>query len=355
MPAPVGALRRARCVAALLALSLALIGSTTAASPLAAGVGDPIIIRSEPIDQFQKNTDVTRFGALIFLGGLQFSSSDSRLQGISAIRLDDAGNRFIAVTDNGNWLQGRIERDGGKPKGFADATISPLRDLLGRPVRGKAQGDAESLAIDPDGHTAYVGFEQRHRIWAYDLRQLGGGRARDIRQPIPVRELRANKGLEALALAPSGSPLDGAMVAISEHSVDGEGHLFAGIVGKTGGVFKVKRDEKWEVSDGAFMPGGDLLLLERRFEGLFGGLGSRIRRVPGASIRPGALVDGPVVFEADLAEEIDNMEGLDVWQDADGRTRLTLISDDNGSMFQRNILLEFVWSGEGEADQGVGQ
>ena len=146
---------------------------------------------------------------------------------------------------------------------------------------------------------------------------------------------------------------------MAEHSIDEDGNLFAGIVGNRasgrGSIFKVRRDEAWEVSDGDFLPNGDLLLLERKFQGLFGGLGIRIRRIPGKTIVPGALVDGPVVFSADLSDEIDNMEGLDVWQDAAGRTRLTLVSDDNGSIFQRNILLEFVWSGEDAGEGQVGQ
>ncbi|MBP0614025.1 esterase-like activity of phytase family protein [Jiella mangrovi] len=323
------------------------------------GFGEPITIRCETIDRFRKNSNETRFGALTFLGGLQFSSSDGRVHGISALRLTDDGSAFLGVTDNGNWLAGEILRgQGGRPIGFAEATVAPLRDRLGGAIRGKALGDAESLAIDPTGRTAYVGFEQRHRISAYDLRHPGTGKALDVPLPMPVRELRANKGLEALAIAPAHSALAGSLVTVSEHSIDEDGNLFAGIVGKNGGrgsVFKVRRYAKWEVSDGDFLPGGDLLLLERRFEGLFGGLGIRIRKIAADAIRAGALVDGPVVFEADLSDEIDNMEGLDVWQDDRGRTRLTLVSDDNASFFQRNLLLEFVWSEDGPAASIIGQ
>ena len=48
-----------------------------------------------------------------------------------------------------------------------------------------------------------------------------------------------------------------------------------------------------------------------------------------------------MLLEADLAYQIDNMEALDVWQDAAGASRVTLMSDDNHSILQRNILLEF--------------
>jgi hypothetical protein len=56
---------------------------------------------------------------------------------------------------------------------------------------------------------------------------------------------------------------------------------------------------------------------------------------------PGATVNGPVIFEADLGYEIDNLEGIDAHVTADGETVLTLISDDNFSMLQRTLILQF--------------
>ena len=160
--------------------------------------------------------------------------------------------------------------------------------------------------------------------------------------PVPRRELRINRGLETIAKSPKSGPLGGTLVTVAERSIDRDGNLFAAIFeGRRNGIFKVRRDDGWDVSDGAFLPGGDLLLLERRYQGWMTGLGIRIRRIAGGSIRAGALVDGPVIFQADLSDEIDNMEGLDVWTDASGATRLTMVSDDNGSIFQRNLVLEF--------------
>ena len=67
----------------------------------------------------------------------------------------------------------------------------------------------------------------------------------------------------------------------------------------------------------------------------------RIRRIAGGTIRPGAKLDGEILIEADLGQEIDNMEGMAVHQES-GRTIVTLISDDNFSTFlQRTVLLEF--------------
>ena len=53
-------------------------------------------------------------------------------------------------------------------------------------------------------------------------------------------------------------------------------------------------------------------------------------------------MDGPnSSCEADMRDQIDNMEGLDVWQAEDGSTRLSMVSDDNHSIVQRNLYLEF--------------
>ena len=43
-----------------------------------------------------------------------------------------------------------------------------------------------------------------------------------------------------------------------------------------------------------------------------------------------------------MAYQIDNMEAMDVWQRADGFVMVSLMSDDNHSMLQRNLYLEFM-------------
>ena len=68
--------------------------------------------------------------------------------------------------------------------------------------------------------------------------------------------------------------------------------------------------------------------------------------MPLASIKPDALVDGKPLIEADLAYQIDNMEGIAVHRNARGETILTLVSDDNFSVIQRNLLLQFTLVGE---------
>ena len=99
------------------------------------------------------------------------------------------------------------------------------------------------------------------------------------------------------------------------------------------------RDGKLDLTDAAFLPDGDLIVLERHFD-FKTGLDIRIRRFPVSAIRPGATVDGTVLFKADLSEQIDNMEGMAVRVTESGETMLTLVSDDNQNrLLQRTILL----------------
>ena len=47
------------------------------------------------------------------------------------------------------------------------------------------------------------------------------------------------------------------------------------------------------------------------------------------------------VIQVDMSYQIDNMEGLDVWRRDDGALIVSLVSDDNHSILQRNLYLEF--------------
>ncbi|MER0239267.1 esterase-like activity of phytase family protein [Fulvimarina sp. MAC8] len=304
--------------------------------------GAYVTISAKPIETFQKDGDETRFGALSYVGGFSFSAFGSGVAGISGLVVDTDGEGFTAITDIGDWVTGRIARDAsGAPTGLKDVEVEPLTGTDGSALEGKIESDAEGLARR--GDNLLVSFERRPRILSYPVVNKRIVTPAEVPQPIPLYELRANEGLEALAVAPPGSSLSGALITFAEGSIDTNGNLFAAIVdGPQSGIFKIRKDERWDVTDADFLPDGDLLVLERRYDGFTSGLGARIRRVAGNRISPGALVDGDIIFEADLSEEIDNMEGLAIWQDDAGRTRLILISDNNNSFLQRNLLLEFV-------------
>ena len=67
----------------------------------------------------------------------------------------------------------------------------------------------------------------------------------------------------------------------------------------------------------------------------------RIRRIPLAGVKPGALVDGPVVIYADIGYQIDNMEGLAAHRTADRRDRAHARLRRQFLPVQRTMLLQF--------------
>ncbi|WP_459462145.1 esterase-like activity of phytase family protein [Rhizobium sp. No.120] len=303
--------------------------------------GGPADIRATVISTFKAGSNETRFGALEFVGGLELSSDNVLLGAISAIRFRPDQRQFISVLDTGHWLTGAIERDEeGRLRGVSDARIMPMIDRHGGTDAGKGDMDAEGLALR--GDHVLVSYEQYHRVDVYPDPDFEiSPPDESLPLPIPRLQLRANRSLEALMIAPQSSPLAGGAVIVAEDSLDDQGNLLAAVLdGPLQGRFAVKRHGGFNVSDGVFLPDGDLLLLERRF-GLIHGLGVRIRRIAGADIKPGAVVDGKVIFEAGSGDQIDNMEGLDVFRAADGSLHLVMVSDDNHSILQRSLMLEF--------------
>ncbi len=308
--------------------------------PAVAFAQDAVRITAKPISQFKPGSDQTVFGPMEFVGGIEFSSNDSRVQSLSSIRFRPDGMHFVSVLDTGEWLTGQIARDAsGRLSGLSDVAVSPILLRNGR-AGSKSASDAEGLALRDD--EAFVSFEQQHRVDAYpDPGFETSTPSRTVNFLIPRHELRRNAGIETLVASPASSPLGGGLLAIAESSRDEAGNLLAAIVdGPLKGEFTVVRHDPYDATDGVFLADGDLLLLERRFS-FIGGMGMRIRRIKGADIRPGAVVDGEVLIDVGSDHAIDNMEGIDVVAGPDGSPHLIVVSDDNGLFLQRNVMLEF--------------
>jgi hypothetical protein len=329
-------MRRAGALASLLFLQV----SVALAQP-ANDAPSAIRIGAKPITSFSPSEpERTRFGALEFLGGLVLDSDDKRFGGFSGLRFL-SNDEFLAINDRGRWLRGRLVSDGKRPARIEVATLAPMLDANGTPMlRGKAF-DTESITLGENGDVL-VGIEAVHRVVRFDFAKRGlASRARNVDLPAFVRGLPHNAGLEGLVYVPRDRPLGGTLIAFAERALDTNGNLRAFLIGgPTPGEFTIRRSNDFDITDAALIPGGDVLILERSFSWI-GLLKMRIRRIPLAEIRPGALVDGAVLLEAGGAQEIDNMEGIDVQRGADGETIVTVISDDNFFGLQRTLLLRF--------------
>ncbi|MEJ6785116.1 esterase-like activity of phytase family protein [Aminobacter sp. Piv2-1] len=318
---------------AALAMSASLTGSSVAEIPSI----EQIEVSVRPIDRFQVGRDETMFGPLEFVGGLELTSLSRNLGALSSFRFLKPGGDFIGVADTGFWFFGSVVRDADmRPVGIESFRMVQMVDASGNVIEKKWLADAEGL--DARDGIATVGFERTHRVAQFRIEP--DAMKSDFRQldfVVPRNELRQNRGFETVAYSAD----KGGLVVVSEKSLDKAGNIFAAIIeGPNKGVFTVRRDGEFDITDGAFLPGGDLLLLERSFS-IASGVKMRLRRIAGDSIGRGQVADGPVLLTADMGYQIDNMEGLDVWRREDGAQMVSLISDDNHSILQRNLYLEF--------------
>lgn len=289
----------------------------------------------------RRNAQTKRFGALEFVGGLVLKSEHKHFGGISGLHIASDGVSFVAHSDRGHWLRGKLKLDGDRVTSIENAEMAPMRGPDGRTLAARKWHDTEALAVD--GDTLYVGIERVNQILRYRLSDGLTGRGIPIAVPNAIRKLPFNQGLEALVFVPKGMPLAGSLLAISEGGFDENGNTLAFILGGTApGTFTIKRIGDFEVSDAAISPTGHLVIVERYFRWI-SGIHLRIRAIPLAEIKSGATVDGKILLEADNNFDIDNMEALAITKNATGQIVLTLFSDDNFSYFQRTILLRFLW------------
>ncbi len=308
----------------------------------------PIGLKVTPIPYFRISyPNQYRFGSLEYLDGLELWSRNRDFGGLSSLVTLDDGKRIVAVSDNGLWFDAFATIDpAGQMTGLHDARLAPMLTATGEPMMSVRDADAESLALGgtPDDPRFLVSFERDHRIESFPV-DLDNFRSAGTRLKIPaaIRRLRPNTGLEAIAVPDDACPLGGAtVVAIAERDRDRNADIPGWIIGGSRpGSFHVRRIGDFSITDSAFLPDGDLLILERRFN-FADGVGMRLRRIPCRSLSAGGTIDGATLLEADLSYQIDNMEGLDVHTDRrTGKTILTLVSDDNRSILQRTLLLRF--------------
>lgn len=303
---------------------------------------EPLEISARPISEFQIGHAEKQFGPLEFVGGLEMTSPSRDFGALSAFRFLKPGSDFVGVADTGFWFFGNVAHDADKrPSGIQNFKMQQMVDTSGRPIDKKWEVDAEGLAVK-DG-IATVGFERNQRIAQFKI-DPDNMKApfKQLDFLVPAREIRQNRGFETVTHANPYGQHEGGLVVVSEKSLDKAGNIYAAIIeGPHKGVFTVKRNGEFDITDGAFLPDGDLLLLERSFS-MARGVKMRLRRIYGESVEKGAVADGPVLMEADMGYQIDNMEGLDVWTRDDGALMVSLISDDNHSILQRNLYLEFI-------------
>ncbi len=331
-------------VACVCAAMVSIFSAAQAAdtSPLSIGVH----LKPLPLSA-RKGSIVDQIGDLTYLGGIRIISSERRLGGLSGLIVSRDGSEFVSVSDQADWVRGKIFYENGRLSGVESLTVGSMLDEQGKPLIHK-KGDAEAVEqVDPSGpfpgHVV-VAFEREHRLWRYDLGEAGfAARPLDLKIPSAVRALEDNQGIESLHITS-----DGEVIAITEGTYDDQGRT-------RGWVMRLNKDglsvdgaqplflETWTTfkpTDLTRLADGRYLLLQRHFSPRTGPI-IQLRDLGSELVQGGNTIAGALLAQLDMGFNIDNMEGLAARQTDDGRTLIYVISDDNFNPLQRTLLLMF--------------
>lgn len=263
------------------------------------------------------------------VSSIELQSNQENFGGLSGLHVFDGGETFLAISDAGRFLRGKLTRTNGKLSGGSLGQLINMIGVDGTRYSG-LNADSEGLALDAAGNI-YVSYESNHRVRKFE----------DVDKPalsIPkadaFKTLQRNSSLEALAAAP-----DGTLYTLPERSGDLERPFpvwrFAN--GKWREYAKIPRRGRFLTVGADIGPDGRFYLLERDFRGLLG-FGTRVRSF---EMTPKGLQDEKNLLQSGLGEH-DNLEGISVWQDETGSLRVTMVSDDNFQFFQTTELVEYI-------------
>jgi hypothetical protein len=264
-------------------------------------------------------------GRLVWLAGWEIESNDPRFGGLSAIHVGPEG--VTAVSDAGSLIRFSLP---GTP---ARTRIEPLPAGPGSwDVKGDR--DAESMVVH--GGTAWIGFERSNAVWRY---RRGDWRSESAAAPRAMRKWRSNRGPEAMVRLAGGRFLIFSEGGGRESPVllfDGDPAL----PGTNATALRYSPPAGYLVTDAALLPGGRLLVLNRRAT-WYGSLSAKLVIVTLPRLEPGALLRGTEVATLSSPLTVDNMEALSVTREG-GRTIVWIASDDNfNPLLQQTILLKF--------------
>src|SRR3984885_11345306 len=126
-----------------------------------------IEVNARPIASFDRSDRTrVRFGSLEYRSGLALTSRFPAFGGLSGLRLDAKGERFISFSDKGTWFTGRIVYSGREMTGLDDVEAAPMLGSDGQPITARGWFDSESIALDR--RFVYIGLERVNQVLRFD-------------------------------------------------------------------------------------------------------------------------------------------------------------------------------------------
>ncbi|GAA6209306.1 esterase-like activity of phytase family protein [Cognatishimia sp. WU-CL00825] len=274
----------------------------------------------------------TPTGVAQFVSETKWQQNEDWFGGFSAIEVLNDGRKYIALTDHGRLVQGRMVRENQDLQSVKIDSSTALNNSKGIAPKNQRQ-DTEGLAVRRDGQL-FISLEGIHQVRAY---ARASGNAMEYPRHADFAKLQDNGSLEALAIDDRNR-----LYTLPESSAtDARGmpvyRLENGVWSQP---FFLSRSRRYEPVGADFGPDGKFYLLERKFT-LFG-FRSRIRSFV---FDANGVASEQAVLET-AAGEHDNLEGLSVWRDDTGALRLTMVSDDNFMFFQSTEIVEYLVPGK---------
>ena len=303
-----------------------------------------VTVSASPVTQFGDTAIDQPVDGLVFRGGIALVSQDDTFGGLSSLAMTGPDQRATFVSDRGNFITGQLAYDdAGRLFGFIGTRIEPMRNSKGDVLPRQYARDAESIeTIYRNGVpvAVRVGFEHLTRVADFALTDgIPGGAAREVTIPDWLTDSRSNETLETLCIAPPASPIAGSTLLLAEEMLDADGNHRGWLLGQNDkGPIGYQDSPVVSPTDCAFLPNGDLLVLERGVSML--SFVMNLRRVRAAEVGPGNVMAGELLLSA-VGGSIDNMEALAVHTAPDGELRILIGSDNNFNDWQRTLLLEF--------------
>lgn len=288
------------------------------------------------------------------------NDQDSRFGEWSGMAFDNKGD-LILVSDRGAYLKSSIVNKDGYLQNFVNTTIGKIRV---DDYNTKTTKDLEELAVS--NGSCFISDESLHQILRYencDFSKLPMA----IKIPDWNGELSYNKGIEAFDINSEGK-----FLAIAEYAQDKKNssvhkayywtfiksyyyaRLLDNSIDDCQKEFTYLSNEGYGISGLKFLKNGDLIVLERHYNKIFGGFAENYeidikyikKQEIENAIEKNTEVKGKSIIHIDNDSisgkygYADNFESIAVKEEND-LTLIYILSDDNRAPFERSILLEF--------------
>ncbi len=286
-------------------------------------------IKETQISTTNKSTD-----KFTLLTGFSLASSDPRFGGISSIQIQEDGKLLWAISDRGDWMKFSLSHRAGKLTAVRLDNIEALQ-MPDNEKWHKRNLDAEASAYI-DQRTLLIAFERVNRLLAYNFTEKGiEGSPRLYTHP------------KELALAPrTGGPeamtrlCDGRIFVLNEKTAFKQTN-HAGWVGdkKKWQTFKYRPRKGYNPTGATTLPDCRILLTIRRFN--FTSFSWGFALLNPSKINSSKILEDSTSYFFVHPTISENFEAVAAHRGRDGDTYVYVMADDNFSIFQATLLLQF--------------